>query len=195
MQLWSSILATALGATVSPISDRTPDALQGEWVSDCAPVRPNSSKGSIIRVTIRGSKISAMGQVFATTKCEVPTLRGGFSGTIRRVNKVGERWELDYVVGETRITLQRRDVVDYYNKSAGCGLNQWHLNTAKAVAGRRCGFLDVPPSGQRLFEAVWTDGDKLRMGAFPLNTMNRSPQARPTFPGPLVLRRMTNARR
>ena len=67
MQLWSSILATALGATVSPISDRTPDALQGEWVSDCAPVRPNSSKGSIIRVTIRGSKISAMGQVFATT--------------------------------------------------------------------------------------------------------------------------------
>ena len=166
------------------------DRLQGEWMSQCAPIGKNGRHGSVIRLTIGRKTIRATAQLYAKTTCDEPTLQGHYSGIVKSARQKGDRIDLNYQLRDASMTLQREDVVGYYNRDADCGLSGWELGKRKSVLGRRCGSLNVPAGGQMLYETAWVVGDELRMGAFPLDTSNRSPAARPQAPRPLVFRRV-----
>lgn len=186
--------ATAMMCFAAPLGAARPvsasSKLEGEWVSQCSPVGQNGRHGSIVRLTIKGNSILAAGQVYAHTSCDQPTMKGGFAGIVRRVRDNGDRIALDYELRDAGMTLQRPEVVDYYNSHGGCGLSGWRLGIRKSILGHRCGSLDMPAGGQMLYDSAWVSGDELRMGAFPLDTSNRSPEARPVGPARLVFRRV-----
>ncbi|MEO6360541.1 MAG: hypothetical protein ABIO43_08220 [Sphingomicrobium sp.] len=166
------------------------DRLHGEWVSQCAPIGKNGRHGSVIRLTIGSKTIRATAQLYAKTSCDEPTLQGRYSGLVKGARQNGDRIELDYQVRNASFTLQREDVVGYYNRDAGCGLSGWQLGKPRSILGQRCGSVQIPAGGQMLYESAWLSGDELRMGAFPIDSSNRSPEARPQAPRPLVFRRV-----
>ncbi|HEX8412683.1 MAG TPA: hypothetical protein VF637_02190 [Sphingomicrobium sp.] len=179
--------ATAGSASAKPQTGT--DQLQSEWVTGCAPIGKNGRHGSVMRLTIGRRTISATIQLYAKTNCDQPTLQGRYSGIVKAARMNDGRIELDYQVRDASVTLQREDVVGYYNGASSCGLSGWQLGKPKTVLGQRCGSLDVPAADQMLYESVWISGDELRMGAFPLDLSNRSPAARPQAPRPLIFRR------
>jgi hypothetical protein len=192
-----AILVSCAMACVSTaaIGAPKPQALEGEWISDCSPTGKGGRHGQIIHLTLTKDRIRAAGQLYASANCDSPTLKGQFWGKLRKVRANKERLELDYEFAGATFTLQRDDVVDHYNTTRGCGLDKWQANVAKSVSGSRCGPLDLPQPGQKLFESAWLNGDELRMGAFPHDTSNRSPANRPSSPKPLIFRRVKDASR
>ncbi|MFV0625333.1 hypothetical protein ACBY01_15155 [Sphingomonas sp. ac-8] len=183
-----------LAANVSPpasVGGATPD---GNWASDCQPIGKGGRHGLVTRITIRGNRVEAHAQMYATSQCQTPTFYLTYAGRFTTRPDRDGSIELDHTVRSITLTAQAADVVSQYNLEGdhGCGLKGWQLNTGKSVAGKRCDPFSFPTEGTPLHDKVWIDADGLRFGAFPMVWTNISAGKRPTQPLPTIYRRVAD---
>lgn len=180
----SALLPSLLLLTPSP-------AIEGNWKTGCLPIGRNGRHGFVTTLAVRGTTLEAVSQVYAHADCDTPTIRTRYRGRIVATGGQAGTIDLDHVVEAIEMTLDAADVVQVYNKpGSGCGFGGgWHLGTARSIEGRTCAPWTFPIAGTRLYERMWVDGGRLRVGSFPTAWTNVTPEARPTAPGMLVFTR------
>lgn len=156
------------------------------------PIGVGGRHGFITTLTVRGRKLSAASQVYAHANCDTPTIRTVYQGRITAAKERAGGIDLDHVVGSVTMTLDAADVVTTYNKpGSGCGFGGgWQLGLARGVEGRSCAPFTFPTANTRLYERVWLEGGKLRLGSFPVAWTNTTPERRPATPGGLTFDRL-----
>ncbi|WP_066810636.1 hypothetical protein [Sphingomonas asaccharolytica] len=168
--------------------------IEGSWQTGCLPIGKNGRHGFITRLEIKRGRITASSQIYAHNDCDTPTVHTEYRGKI-----IDVRWandgvtDFDHEVAAITTTADDPEVVTIYNASnSGCGFGGgWQLGVARAVDGRTCAPWTFPAAGMRLYERGWIAGDELRIGSFPTVWTNTTPEKRPTSPGLLVFRRVT----
>jgi hypothetical protein len=186
---FAAALAGALPAGTAPPTPRS--ALHGTWKTGCMPIGRNGRHGFITTLTIARGKLVAVSQVYAHANCDTPTVRTSYRATIAAIRENGPTVDLDHVVDAVEMTANAADVVEAYNKpGSGCGFGGgWRLDVPRGIEGRTCAPFTFPAAGTRLYERVWIEGDKLRLGSFPTVWANTAPERRPTRPGGLAFER------
>ena len=182
-------------ALVAPAPVPSPRALDGQWVSACVPIGQNGRHGYITHIAIRGHHIRATAQLYATSRCDTPTLRADYAGDLRARRAQGDHIVFEHIVRSVTITPQDQSVVDQYNKRSdgphGCGLPGWQKNVAMPVAGQSCPPFRFAAVGTRLYDAAWLEAGTLRFGAFPLDWRNDATAKRPNAPASAPFRRVS----
>lgn len=183
-------LALAVGTTAS--APQAPvNSLVGNWISECQPIGKGGRHGIITRVNLADDQIDAETQMFATSECKSPVLKVNYRGTATIQQAYNRHVSITHTVDQIDLTPQAPDVVAQYNlgDEHGCGLDAWQINVPKSVAGRRCSPFSFPVKGTTLFDSAWTDGNKVRFGAFPMIWTNTAADKRPTDALPVIYRR------
>jgi hypothetical protein len=190
------ILSLAVPALPTASMAAARSAIEGSWQTSCLPIGKNGRHGFITRLEIKRGRISASSQIYAHNSCDTPTVRTAYRGKIvgRRAMSDGVI-DFDHDVIAITTIPDDPEVVTIYNAGkpdSGCGLGGgWQLGVARSVAGRTCAPWTFPAAGTRLYERGWVAGDELRIGSFPTVWINTAPEKRPTSPGLLVFRRVT----
>lgn len=185
-----SSLATCASTRSAP-SPASPIA--GVWKTGCMPIGKNGRHGFVTTLTASEKTFTAVSQVYAHNNCDTPTLRTTYRATIAAIGGNGSAIDLDHVVDVIEMTVDSGDVIATYNKpGSGCGFGGgWQSGIPRNVAGRACAPFSFPMAGTRLYERVWIEDDRLRLGSFPIVWVNTSPDRRPASPGALVFQRIT----
>lgn len=189
LSLW--LLPLAASATAQPSPPSRP-SLAGTWKTACMPIGRNGRHGFVTTLTATGKTLTAVSQVYAHNSCDTPTIRTTYRAAITALDENGSAIDLDHVVDAVEMTVDAADVIAVYNKpGSGCGFGGgWQQGVPRAVAGRTCAPFNFPVAGTRLYERVWIDGGKLRLGSFPIVWANTSPERRPANPGGMVFERV-----
>lgn len=171
-------------------------AIKGSWQTGCLPIGKNGRHGFITRLEIKRGRIIASSQIYAHNSCDTPTVRTAYRGKIVGMRTMSDGViDFDHDVIAITTIPDDPEVVTIYNAGkpdSGCGLGGgWQLGVARSVAGRTCAPWTFPAAGTRLYERGWVAGDELRIGSFPTVWTNTAPEKRPTSPGLLVFRRVT----
>lgn len=166
--------------------------LQGTWISDCRPIGRNGRHGVVINVTIKGNRLQARAQMFATKVCDSATFKLDYRAELTTAQISDGSIALNHKVEEIALTPQAQEVVSQYNLEGdhGCGLQDWRLGVKRSVAGATCAPFSFPIKGTTLFDAAWITNGTLRLGAFPMTWLNTSFAKRPTSPGLVIYRRV-----
>lgn len=162
--------------------------LEGHWASDCQPIGKNGRHGVAIQITIKGERMRAEAQMYATNACQTPTFKLSYRGSIVFQRLADGSIVFDHMVRSIILTPQASDVVIQYNMEGdhGCGLQGWKINVQKSVAGKTCYPFSFPIEGTTLHDVAWLNGDALRLGAFPILWSNTVSAKRPTKPSSTV---------
>jgi hypothetical protein len=168
--------------------------IEGSWQTGCLPIGKNGRHGFITRMEIKRGRITASSQIYAHNNCDTPTVHTEYRGKIVGMRSGDDGvTNFDHEVVAITTTADDPEVVTIYNASnSGCGFGGgWQLGVARAVDGRTCTPWTFPAKGTRLYERGWIAGDELRIGSFPTVWTNTTPEKRPTSPGLLIFRRVT----
>lgn len=189
LSIW--LLPLAAGAAVQS-AHPVPSPIVGTWKTVCMPIGKNGRHGLITTLTATPATLSAVSQLYAHNNCDTPTIRTTYRATIRTIGGKDGAIDLDHVVDAIEMTLDAADVVAVYNRpGSGCGFGDgWRQGLTRAVDGRTCAPFTFPVRGTRLYERVWIEGDRLRLGSFPIVWANTSPERRPANPGGMVFERV-----
>jgi hypothetical protein len=182
------LLGLIVFGTHADVAAQDHGTLQGEWTTDCLPIGKNGRHGYVTRISIREGELRGTSQIYAKASCQTPTVQVNYTGSIREDSAINDVVAIQNIVGAITMTLNIRDVVDHYNGKTddGCGLTGWQENIPVSVAGKTCGEITFAAAGDRLFDAAWVDGNRLRFGAFPKGWTNTSIQTRPTQPDEVI---------
>lgn len=182
----------SLWLLAAPVAPPAPPPIAGTWRTGCMPIGRNGRHGMITTLTATAKTLTAVSQVYAHNSCDTPTIRTTFRARITRAAESGGAIDLDQVVDAIEMTVDAPDVITVYNKpGSGCGFGGgWQQGQSRAVDGRNCAPFAFPVRGTRLYERVWIDRDRLRLGSFPIVWANTSPERRPTTPGAMTFERI-----
>jgi hypothetical protein len=170
--------------------------IEGSWQTGCLPIGKNGRHGFITRMEIKRGRITASSQIYAHNNCDTPTVHTEYRGKIVDMRSEDDGvTAFDHEVVAITTTADDPEVVTIYNAGntgSGCGFGGgWQLGVARAVDSRTCTPWTFPAKGTHLYERGWLAGDELRIGSFPTVWTNTTPEKRPTSPGLLVFRRVT----
>lgn len=187
--LW--LLPLAVAAMAHPAPPPRPP-LVGTWKTACMPIGKNGRHGMITTLTATAETLTAASQVYARASCDTPTIRTTYRATITALDERGGGFDLDHVVEAIEMTIDSADVIEVYNKpGSGCGFGGgWQRGVTRAVAGRTCAPFAFPAAGTRLYERIWIEENRLRLGSFPIVWANTSPERRPANPGGMIFERV-----
>lgn len=142
-------------------------ALDDQWVSSCLAMGKDGRHGTIVRLTIAGTRIDAVAQTYAHAICDVPTIKTRLTARLDRATVSGGRVDAAVTIRDVTLTPEHPDVVTAWNEdrqAKGCGTHIWRLDTAQSVAGDTCTpGLRFPTRGAHVVVHASREGDTLRI--------------------------------
>jgi hypothetical protein len=185
MPFWTMLAFAALSA---------PSPLEGVWETGCVPIGKGGRHGYVTRLTVAGKKVTVTSQLYARNDCDRPTILTEYSGELTRLTRRDGTIDFDHVVRDATMKVDAADALAMYNSGApdhGCGMSGWQLGVARSVAGKTCAIFVMPALDATLYERAWIQGETLRVGSFPVEWSNTTPDKRPAAPGQLTFMRVT----
>lgn len=188
--LWTGLFASLIGfisltAMAQTQSFANDPALLGEWSTGCwGNPGLNLSFRNIIRFD--GKSYAMLAETFSEPKCVsqiFSTEERGLYESGAPLSTPPGAVELNQVLQANFITLTSESYVKTYNEKSICGYQDWTLNVAKNVTGKKCGGSVNPSAGAKFYDFYLTgkvDGEtRLSTGYFDEDHDGSSPTHRP----------------